>query len=319
MARTILLTGAGFTQGFGGYLAAGMWFEIFNHEEVKKYPRLSCITSTDFDYESVYYKIFSDPQYSDKEKEAIDKAILDAYMSLDNRIRQVPLGDSQPLIHPVNQMIEWFSGTLDAGGFFFTLNQDFYIERWFSSSKCHLHHPYIDNKGWNILRDKYFSDDYSVITPSEPLKHPESLKVSNFHYIKLHGSFNWKRSGGSNMMVIGQDKERRIAEEPLLTEYFNIFKDELNQEGVRLLVIGYSFRDMHVNRVIADSLKNHGLKLVVVAPWQPDDFMKVLNELLDNRPGGLAGNYYPFNKKLSELYLPNDDGWKKIKNILFTF
>jgi hypothetical protein len=119
-------------------------------------------------------------------------------------------------------------------------------------------------------------------------------------------------------MVIGQDKERRIAEEPLLTLYSDIFKSELHQEGVRLLVIGYRFVDKHINEVIADSMKNYGLKLVVVAPWTPIEFIQVLCNLSDNRHDEISQNYFPFGKTLSKLFLPNDGTWKKIREIVFS-
>ena len=32
----VLLTGAGFTRNFGGFLANQMWDKIFNHEQVQK-------------------------------------------------------------------------------------------------------------------------------------------------------------------------------------------------------------------------------------------------------------------------------------------
>jgi hypothetical protein len=214
-------------------------------------------------------------------------------------------------------MMERFSGNCGGGGFFFTLNQDLYVERYFSSSNTALHHPHINNNVWSI-GDKEFGDGYYIMAPKEPLQHPESLKVSHFHYIKLHGSFNWKRSDETNMMVIGQDKESRIAEEPLLSLYSSIFKNVLYQNGVRLLVIGYSFADNHINKVIANAMKDYGLTLVVVAPWPPAHFMQILSNLSDNKPGELSQNYYPFNKTLSALFLPNDDTWKRIRDILFS-
>jgi hypothetical protein len=316
--KTVLLTGAGFTYDFGGYLANRMWDEIFNHTQIKKYPKLTHITSTDFDYESIYHKIHGDPQYCAEERKAVDTAVFDAYISLDNQIKQTKYNNnSQPLIIPVNKMIEAFSGQLGGGGFFFTLNQDLYVERYFSSNNTNLHYPYIDNKNIWSIKDKDFSDNYNVIAPQKPLEHPESLQVSKFHYIKLHGAFNWKRFDETNLMVIGQDKERQIGEEPLLNVYSDIFKKELCQKEVRLLVIGYRFADKNINEVIRDSIKNYGPKLAIVAPWQPEVFMQIQNCLSDNRPNEITKNYFPFRKKLSELFVPNDDGWKRIRDILF--
>jgi hypothetical protein len=42
-------------------------------------------------------------------------------------------------------------------------------------------------------------------------------------------------------------------------------------------VIGYGFRDLHINAVISKSIRQHGLKLYVISPQSPEDFK---NELL---------------------------------------
>jgi hypothetical protein len=313
MGKIALLTGAGFSNDFGGYLAKDMWERIFRHPEVRKCANLVDILSTDFNYESIYFKVHSDSQYCDNERKALDTAIFDVYMSLDDQIRQANRSDGQKLIYPINNKM--VDRLLDGGGYFFTLNQDLFVERWFSSSNTSLHHPYMANKEWH-KGDKAFDESYYVTAPKEPLNHPESLKVLKWHYIKLHGSFNWKSSDGSDMMVIGQDKESLIAQEPLLVEYFQIFKNELYQEGMKLLVIGYSFADNHINEVIAESMKNYKLKLVVVAPWGPVEFMRILRDLLGDKSGRLCELYYPIGKKISELFLPNDNEWQEVMAIL---
>jgi hypothetical protein len=41
-------------------------------------------------------------------------------------------------------------------------------------------------------------------------------------------------------------------------------------------VIGYGFRDPHINDLIADAIRDHGLKLHIVSPLQPKDFKIML-------------------------------------------
>lgn len=53
----ILLTGAGFTHNFGGFLANEMWALIFNSPDVQKRPSLASLLRKDFDYESVYQSV----------------------------------------------------------------------------------------------------------------------------------------------------------------------------------------------------------------------------------------------------------------------
>jgi hypothetical protein len=117
-------------------------------------------------------------------------------------------------------------------------------------------------------------------------------------------------------MVIGRDKENLIAEQSLLACYYDIFKIELEKEDVKLLVIGYGFCDDHINKVIANSMINFGLKLVIVAPLNDRYFTNIKNILSNNNPDKIIQNLYYYRKKLSDLFM--DDTWGKIKNILFS-
>jgi hypothetical protein len=53
--KAVLLTGAGFTHNFGGFLANEMWAVIFNSPEIGKDPRLNELLQSDFDDESIYH------------------------------------------------------------------------------------------------------------------------------------------------------------------------------------------------------------------------------------------------------------------------
>jgi hypothetical protein len=90
-----------------------------------------------------------------------------------------------------------------------------------------------------------------------------------FVYIKLHGSFGWHPSVGSDVLVVGHAKSKTIQREPLLQWYFSLFEEVLHQPEARLVVIGYGFGDPHINEVIADSIRDYGLRLYVVSPEEP--------------------------------------------------
>lgn len=134
---------------------------------------------------------------------------------------------------------------------------------------------------------------------------------TNFYYVKLHGSCNWRSAFGKDLMVIGVDKEPQISREPLLKLYFEIFEHALAQGNRKLLVIGYGFGDSHVNRIIATAVKEHGLRLFVLSPERPSDFREKLTKLdqsgvrIDRIEGGrtiyegLFG-YFPYT--LAEVF-----------------
>lgn len=46
-----------------------------------------------------------------------------------------------------------------------------------------------------------------------------------------------------------------------------------------MFVIGYGFRDEHINEIIASSVKEHGLQLYVLSPQKPSEFMMRLTKV----------------------------------------
>ena len=105
-------------------------------------------------------------------------------------------------------------------------------------------------------------------------------------------------------MVIGRGKASQIEREPILAWYFDGFRQVLSQGERRLLVIGYGFRDEHINRVIAESIVGHGLQLHLLSPMPLEEIEETLlhtglyNEILR----GLSG-YYPYTFR--ELFPPD--------------
>jgi len=317
----ILLTGAGFTHNFGTPLSKEMWATIFNHEAVQSSPRIRQLMLNDFDYESIYYTIM-EGTYTDSEKEAINTATICAYIYLDSVIRDYRFTSNSPYpvnIYKVQNLINLFSGTRARKGFFFTLNQDLFVERKYYNGE----RPFllgIQNKSeWfsSIFNQDLKRTDYYNLPSEEELeKHKlEHLSIGKFFYIKLHGSCNWKSPIRPYQMVIGRGKEKQIQEEPLLSWYFNIFKNVFSQPNNRLLIIGYGFNDEHINQVIANSVKNHDLKIHIISPVPPWQFQ---NDLIKTPYGkdiltGLIG-YHPY--KLVQMF-PGDQSdtqaWLSLK------
>ena len=66
--KFVLLTSAGFTYHFGGFLAKEMWALIFNNPDIGEHPQLKELLRNDFDYESIYYKVIEGNGFKDAEK-----------------------------------------------------------------------------------------------------------------------------------------------------------------------------------------------------------------------------------------------------------
>jgi hypothetical protein len=325
-SENILFTGAGFTKNFGGLLGKEMWSKIFNDPTVQSYSRIRELLINDYDYESIYHKVLNG-KYSEDEKKIISDAILSAYRSLDDICREWIFRNDAPNpvnIYGVNKLIERFSGGANRIGFFFTLNQDLFIERHFNSSNSGLIHPggikripdahKIINK--LPLKDRDF---IKLPTDSELRGNGTKLHSTTIHYVKLHGSYGWLSSSGLDRYVIGKDKEDQIAAEPLLSWYFTLFRKALSDPCRKLLIIGYGFRDAHINRVFADSIRDFGLKLYIISPSDQSKFMETMRSVEYGKIllQGLSG-YFPYT--LFDMF-PADQSdshsWKELIKCYF--
>lgn len=98
-------------------------------------------------------------------------------------------------------------------------------------------------------------------TPEEP---PFRLHSNLQPYFKLHGSSNWYTSDGSNVLIIGGNKEAEIRKYEVLTWYKETFKWYLAQPNTRLMIIGYSFSDQNINDLIMEGSRSGNLKGIFV-------------------------------------------------------
>lgn len=265
--------------------------------------------------------------YEHEEKNTIDEAIFDAYRILEDIVCSWTSRDGTPHpvnIYGVNKLIERFCGLRDEKGFFFTLNQDLFVERHFNSTLKMLIHPgvpRIPDAHKIINRLPMEKEDFIVVPSNDKLKNSPINIVSSttLHYVKLHGSFGWLSSDGTNCYVIGKKKEEKIGDEPLLSWYFDLFTQVLSKPDRKLLVIGYGFKDRHVNEIIARSINNFNLKLYVVSPTPQLKFFSNIDAVEHGETirKGLGG-YFPYT--LLDLF-PSDQsvshGWRELVKCYF--
>jgi hypothetical protein len=82
---------------------------------------------------------------------------------------------------------------------------------------------------------------------------------------KMHGSCNWTYPDGRQLLIVGGAKVAQIDAVPLLNWYAREFDERLCEPDTRLMVIGYGFRDPHINVAIERAVAK-GLKLFIIAP-----------------------------------------------------
>jgi len=121
-------------------------------------------------------------------------------------------------------------------------------------------------------------------TPKEP---PFSVSERFQPHFKIHGSSNWTTADGKNLLIMGGDKEFMIREHQVLRWYYEQFRQRLLIGGTRLMVIGYSFSDRHINEAITEAAQRGtltGMFLVDPSGWEalnptPPHHIRVPNAL----------------------------------------
>jgi SIR2-like domain len=282
----ILLTGAGFTKTYGGYLASEMWAAILNQVEVQKDSKLRAEMLNNLDFESFYYKVQSSTDYTDEQRERLTEAIRKAYEGMDTILRGLNSNMSETAYGVCRSFLRIFAAETRQKGFIFTLNQDLFVERFYSNDDHtrSLGIPGLPtDSNWFRGDHKFaFDKNTSSILPDEArlqkIKNTFWSKgTGQLKYVKLLGSYGWTVAAGSNAMVLGQNKASTIEKEPLLSWYGDLFREVLLWEKRKVLVvIGYSFRDPHINRVIADGIRKGVLQLCIISPQTPESFQNDL-------------------------------------------
>ncbi len=265
----IVLTGAGFTKNFGGFLAGEMHSVLFNNPVIQKSPSLRRLLLEDYDFESVYTEAIGHPdRYEKGDVAAMRTAIEDAYKSLDAAIKDWAFRLGGPNAVNPYRLSELFTRALVQSGrkgLFFTLNQDLFMERrW----------------GYRWPGIPSFRQDFYTIDGGQPI--PGFITVPNDEevmkkakadfentngivYLKLHGSYGWRSPDGSNTMIVGKNKMEGISGSLILFWYFEILGKALLEGNKKLLILGYGFGDQHINHLLAEAVQSYGLRIFIIS------------------------------------------------------
>jgi len=304
----ILLTGAGFTKNFGGFLGEEMWAKIFNagydkQQTSDEHKKIRLLLLKEFNYEEIYSKVIENKkrEYSQDQTLYMQQCIFRAYELLDKAIKT---GEARNLLRTFYKrflLYEIYERDKKSV-LWFTLNQDLLVERMMQEDDYNT----VGMRSFKIGADDEFRGSNSIhlpeLTSIEKLNNEiDKSKPKLTQYIKLHGSYGWKHSshiGGQDAMVLGINKEDILTKEPLLKGYFNLFKNTINQKYKRLLIIGYGFNDPHINRIISQAVKNKNkLKLHIITPTNIKKFLNSLDNKYQNSFKHSIEGYYPYYLK----------------------
>ena len=322
--NSVLLTGAGFTKTFGGYLASEMWAAIFNQPEVQESQTLLQGMRDEIDYEKFYDYIQS--QGEERDKIALSFAVRRAFKEMEDNLTELQ-GTKASLAYSCCASFMSRIIQRQTPSFIFTLNQDLFFERFHKTDKI-TRIPGLFHSKWFAMEQggRWWDSHYGMPMPTETevegcRNEMSRVGYAQVAYIKLHGSYGWvTNEDGSDVMVMGTSKDRLIRSEPLLKWYFSIFEEVVNGPNTNLLTIGYGFRDEHINAAIVKAMKN-GLRLFVISPQSPEQFK---NELIPMHGANVREK--PFGTELwngitqywpgtvTDFYVPNQNAPHDLTN-----
>ena len=276
-----LLTGAGFTRNWGGWLASEAFEYLLGAHEVNEYLRdilwNAKLRGEGFEgaLSTVQDRFTSTKSPQDKAQlEALTEAVISMFSAM-----QVAFSNQR--FDNQNYGLREFLSGFDS---IFTLNQDTFLEthyagpvrwteRWYGS-----YLPYM-----RFIKEP--SETYPHMLREPMMQEPGLSLLDSYQPIyKLHGSYNWfAEPNGDRLLVMGGNKTSLIKAFPVLGKYQEEFERMLSEPNTHLMIIGYSFGDSHINDVIMNAAKR-GMKTFIIDPIGVDVIDKRSTRALIQEP-----------------------------------
>lgn len=257
--KRILLLGSGFSRNWGGWLAGEFTEYLLGQRELNQHCRGLLIEHRALGFEGALEAL---QKFGANEpmRTSFERALKNAFDQMNAAFRATP---DWNFSNDVEFLVSGFLTRFDA---IFTLNQDALLETQylFNSpellSDGRINGCVLPGMKRTSLLDPFDRAGSWVPDGTEPTLQPKMQP-----YIKLHGSTNW-RSATGDLLVMGGNKTSAIAQEPILRWGMKAFDDLLAQPDTRLMIIGYGFRDDHINASLVKASKAGNLTSFIIDP-----------------------------------------------------
>lgn len=263
-----LLTGAGFSRNWGGWLAAEAFEYLLGsiHIDHPLRQRLWEAKDRHRGFEDVLADLQS--EFVARPTNQIKQELEALTNALSMMFAEMASGYDRTKFEPQNNIAQMIKTFLQRFDVIYTLNQDTLLEQQYVQhviggrfNGCTL--PGIKSGNSAVIVGKV------PVTLYGPDPANFALSAGVQPYIKLHGSFNWMQEE-NRLLILGGNKAANIQKTPLLTWYHSLFQAELRKPNARLMVIGYSFNDDHINKYILDAVATSNLKIFIIDPLGVD-------------------------------------------------
>jgi hypothetical protein len=263
--KHLLLIGAGFSSNWNAPLASQVRGSLLS--DLKDDARLAQTltqASQDGNFEAALAQIQSEYRSNPN---SITKGRLDRFQSavenLFSRINQALAATPLEFHNDKRFSVTEFLSRFDA---IFSLNQDLLLE-------MHYDPQLSDNRRWDgfaapgmrpLPADVFLKPYNKRWAPGPSADFVEGARIQP--HFKLHGSSQWFDADGNGLLIIGGEKLARIKEHAVLYWYHDRFRWHLSQGGARLMVVGYSFRDPHINETLYEAWQRTPFEIYIVDP-----------------------------------------------------
>jgi hypothetical protein len=294
----ILLTGAGFSRNWGGWLTNEAFEYLLGCSGVTPIiaTELWKAKTTGAGFEGALeslrglYATYQDAGHK-TELKTFERMLLDMFNTMNGSYVTVDFepGRVPARLGPQPTFVRDFLCRFDK---IFTLNQDTLLEQHYLGSDLREGSAgrWFTLQTPGLVEMKVGGTVYArpgVHTPASP---PFTVSDRNQPYFKLHGSSNWRTHDDSSLLIMGGNKSANIAASELLSWYEQEFRNALREPHARLMVIGYGFADTHINEHIRKGAAT-GMKLFVIDPNGVDAIDTLCPRGIYNFGSSLQGSF----------------------------
>ena len=180
----------------------------------------------------------------------------------------------------------------------FTTNYDLFIEK--SLDELMKYESFVFNDGSNGYFNRILdSANYNKSVAYRGLNDSYLNELPTLSLIKPHGSMNWERGQEDNILIRQSVVENPVVVKPtglegqetFLNNHFHdmlrVFQLELDKPQSILIVIGFSFQDKHIAKMLNRSLKNPELNVFIFCYSESDKQTILTNSGLSDCPRNL--------------------------------
>ena len=180
----------------------------------------------------------------------------------------------------------------------FTTNYDLFIEK--SLDELMKYESFVFNDGSNGYFNRILdSANYNKSVAYRGLNDNYLNELPTLSLIKPHGSMNWERDQEGNILIKQSVVEDPVVVKPtgiegqetFLNNHFHdmlrVFQLELDKPQSILIVIGFSFQDKHIAKMLNRSLKNPELNVFIFCYFESDKQTILTNLGLSDCPKNL--------------------------------